>query len=316
MFMKLFRNLLNLFKIFIIFFIIFFCIYLFRIVDINNFLKNLDINLIKRFIQNYLFYVFVITSVISIIFAGTLNKLRGYLIPAVIIGLLSVIIIAYPVYIVISKHNIEYLKNENTFLDINEKTFTKVDEYIIKANNKLLDNGYENGIFIDTSDDNKIYFADSIYVSNKVISMFGVKEINGTVLEVKDFVVKERNSIFGYLSDISKNIIFGFNLIPFLNLSLRYLTVYNHQIVVLLILYSQFFIILFSLYMISSTFSSNKYAYHNILIGLLIYSIMQIVFTIANGLMNNLNFWNITAFIYFISVFIIMLSFIFKRTFK
>ena len=314
--MKLLGNLFNLFKIFIIFFIIFLCIYLFRVVDMNILLKDFNINLIKRFIQNYLFYVFVVSSIISIIFVGTLNKFRGYLAIALTIGLLSLIIISYPIYVLISKHDIEYLKNENTFLDINEKTFTKVDEYIIKANNKLLDNGYKNGILIDTSADNKVYFADYIYVSNEVITMFDVKEINGTALENKNSVEIRRDSIFGYLSDISKNIVFGFNLIPFINLSLRYLTTENPQIYVIVILFSQFFIILFSLYMLGSAFSSKKYAYHNILSGFIIYSILQIIFTIANGLMSNLNFWNITAFIYFIAVFTIMLSFIFKRTFK
>ena len=314
--MKLLGNLFNLFKIFIIFFIIFLCIYLFRVVDMNILLKDFNINLIKRFIQNYLFYVFVVSSIISIIFVGTLNKFRGYLAIALTIGLLSLIIISYPIYVLISKHDIEYLKNENTFLNINERTFTKVDEYIIKANNKLLDNGYKNGILIDTSADNKVYFADYIYVSNEVITMFDVKEINGTALENKNSVEIRRDSIFGYLSDISKNIVFGFNLIPFINLSLRYLTTENPQIYVIVILFSQFFIILFSLYMLGSTFSSKKYIYHNILSGFLIYSILQIIFTIANGLMSNLNFWNITAFIYFIAVFTIMLSFIFKRTFK
>ena len=314
--MKLLGNLFNLFKIFIIFFIIFLCIYLFRVVDMNTLLKDFNINLIKRFIQNYLFYVFVVSSIISIIFVGTLNKFRGYLATALTIGLLSLIIISYPIYVLISKHDIEYLKNENTFLNINERTFTKVDEYIIKANNKLLDNGYKNGILIDTSADNKVYFADYIYVSNEVITMFDVKEINGTALENKNSVEIRRESIIGYLSDISKNIVFGFNLIPFINLSLRYLTTENPQIYVIVILFSQFFIILFSLYMLGSTFSSKKYIYHNILSGFLIYSILQIIFTIANGLMSNLNFWNITAFIYFIAVFTIMLSFIFKRTFK
>ena len=314
--MKLLGNLFNLFKIFIIFFIIFLCIYLFRVVDMNTLLKDFNINLIKRFIQNYLFYVFVVSSIISIIFVGTLNKFRGYLAIALTIGLLSLIIISYPIYVLISKHDIEYLKNENTFLNINERTFTKVDEYIIKANNKLLDNGYKNGILIDTSADNKVYFADYIYVSNEVITMFDVKEINGTALENKNSVEIRRDSIFGYLSDISKNIVFGFNLIPFINLSLRYLTTENPQIYVIVILFSQFFIILFSLYMLGSAFSSKKYIYHNILSGFLIYSILQIIFTIANGLMSNLNFWNITAFIYFIAVFTIMLSFIFKRTFK
>ena len=314
--MKLLGNLFNLFKIFIIFFIIFLCIYLFRVVDMNTLLKDFNINLIKRFIQNYLFYVFVVSSIISIIFVGTLNKFRGYLAIALTIGLLSLIIISYPIYVLISKHDIEYLKNENTFLNINERTFTKVDEYIIKANNKLLDNGYKNGILIDTSADNKVYFADYIYVSNEVITMFDVKEINGTALENKNSVEIRRDSIFGYLSDISKNIVFGFNLIPFINLSLRYLTTENPQIYVIVILFSQFFIILFSLYMLGSAFSSKKYIYHNILSGFIIYSILQIIFTIANGLMSNLNFWNITAFIYFIAVFTIMLSFIFKRTFK
>ena len=314
--MKLLGNLFNLFKIFIIFFIIFLCIYLFRVVDMNTLLKDFNINLIKRFIQNYLFYVFVVSSIISIIFVGTLNKFRGYLAIALTIGLLSLIIISYPIYVLISKHDIEYLKNENTFLNINERTFTKVDEYIIKANNKLLDNGYKNGILIDTSADNKVYFADYIYVSNEVITMFDVKEINGTALENKNSVEKRRDSIFGYLSDISKNIVFGFNLIPFINLSLIYLTTENPQIYVIVILFSQFFIILFSLYMLGSAFSSKKYIYHNILSGFIIYSILQIIFTIANGLMSNLNFWNITAFIYFIAVFTIMLSFIFKRTFK
>ena len=314
--MKLLGNLFNLFKIFIIFFIIFLCIYLFRVVDMNTLLKDFNINLIKRFIQNYLFYVFVVSSIISIIFVGTLNKFRGYLATALTIGLLSLIIISYPIYVLISKHDIEYLKNENTFLNINEKTFTKVDEYIIKANNKLLDNGYKNGILIDTSADNKVYFADYIYVSNEVITMFDVKEINGTALENKNSIEIKRDSIFGYLSDISKNIVFGFNLIPFINLSLRYLTTENPQIYVIVILFSQFFIILFSLYMLGSAFSSKKYIYHNILSGFIIYSILQIIFTIANGLMSNLNFWNITAFIYFIAVFTIMLSFIFKRTFK
>ena len=314
--MKLFRNLFNLFKIFIIFFVIFFCIYLFRIVDANVLLKDFNINLIVRFIQNYLFYVFVVSSIISIIFVGTLNKLRGYLATALTIGLLSVIIISYPIYVLISKHEIEYLRNENTFLDINEKTFTKVDEYIIKANNKLLDNGYKNGILIDTYEGNKVYFADYIYVSNEVISMFDVKEINGTTLENKNSIEIKRESILGYLSDISKNIVFGFNLIPFINLSLRYFISDNPQIYVIVILFSQFFIILFSLYMLGSTFSSKKYVYHNLLSGFLIYCILQIIFTVANGLMSNLNFWNITAFIYFIAVFTIMLSFIFKRTFK
>ena len=314
--MKLLGNLFNLFKIFIIFFIIFLCIYLFRVVDMNTLLKDFNINLIKRFIQNYLFYVFVVSSIISIIFVGTLNKLRGYIATALTIGLLSIIIISYPIYVLISKHDIEYLKSENTFLNINERTFTKVDEYIIKANNKLLDNGYKNGILIDTSADNKVYFADYIYVSNEVITMFDVKEINGTALENKNSVEIRRESIIGYLSDISKNIVFGFNLIPFINLSLRYLTTENPQIYVIVILFSQFFIILFSLYMLGSAFSSKKYIYHNILSGFLIYSILQIIFTIANGLMSNLNFWNITAFIYFIAVFTIMLSFIFKRTFK
>ena len=314
--MKLLGNLFNLFKIFIILFIIFLCIYLFRVVDMNTLLKDFNINLIKRFIQNYLFYVFVVSSIISIIFVGTLNKFRGYLAIALTIGLLSLIIISYPIYVLISKHDIEYLKNENTFLNINERTFTKVDEYIIKANNKLLDNGYKNGILIDTSADNKVYFADYIYVSNEVITMFDVKEINGTTLENKNSVEIRRDSIFGYLSDISKNIVFGFNLIPFINLSLRYLTTENPQIYVIVILFSQFFIILFSLYMLGSAFSSKKYIYHNILSGFIIYSILQIIFTIANGLMSNLNFWNITAFIYFIAVFTIMLSFIFKRTFK
>ena len=314
--MKLLGNLFNLFKIFIIFFIIFLCIYLFRVVDMNTLLKDFNINLIKRFIQNYLFYVFVVSSIISIIFVGTLNKFRGYLAIALTIGLLSLIIISYPIYVLISKHDIEYLKNENTFLNINERTFTKVDEYIIKANNKLLDNGYKNGILIDTSADNKVYFADYIYVSNEVITMFDVKEINGTTLENKNSIEIKRDSIFGYLSDISKNIVFGFNLIPFINLSLRYLTTENPQIYVIVILFSQFFIILFSLYMLGSAFSSKKYIYHNILSGFIIYSILQIIFTIANGLMSNLNFWNITAFIYFIAVFTIMLSFIFKRTFK
>ena len=314
--MKLLGNLFNLFKIFIIFFIIFLCIYLFRVVDMNTLLKDFNINLIKRFIQNYLFYVFVVSSIISIIFVGTLNKLRGYIATALTIGLLSIIIISYPIYVLISKHDIEYLKSENTFLNINERTFTKVDEYIIKANNKLLDNGYKNGILIDTSADNKVYFADYIYVSNEVITMFDVKEINGTTLENKNSIEIKRDSIFGYLSDISKNIVFGFNLIPFINLSLRYLTTENPQIYVIVILFSQFFIILFSLYMLGSAFSSKKYIYHNILSGFIIYSILQIIFTIANGLMSNLNFWNITAFIYFIAVFTIMLSFIFKRTFK
>ena len=314
--MKLLGNLFNLFKIFIILFIIFLCIYLFRVVDMNTLLKDFNINLIKRFIQNYLFYVFVVSSIISIIFVGTLNKFRGYLAIALTIGLLSLIIISYPIYVLISKHDIEYLKSENTFLNINERTFTKVDEYIIKANNKLLDNGYKNGILIDTSAYNKVYFANYIYVSNEVITMFDVKEINGTALENKNSVEIRRDSIFGYLSDISKNIVFGFNLIPFINLSLRYLTTENPQIYVIVILFSQFFIILFSLYMLGSAFSSKKYIYHNILSGFIIYSILQIIFTIANGLMSNLNFWNITAFIYFIAVFTIMLSFIFKRTFK
>lgn len=314
--MKLFRNLFTLLKVFIIFFIIFFCVYLFRIVDTNSLLKDFDLKLLKRFVDEYNFYIFVAASLISIIFIGTLNKFRGYIPSAITIGILSAIIISYPVYILIGKQNIEYLKNENTYFNINEKTFTKVDKYIIKANNKLLNNAYKNAILIDSVFSNKIYFADSVYVSNRVITLYDVKEINGNGIESKDSVIIERNSLFSYLSDISKDIIFGFNLIPFLSLSLKYVTVDNPQIYPILILYSQFFLIFISLYTLGLSFCSKKYMYHNILTAFLIYGLVQIIFTLANRIMHNLNFWNITAFIYFISVFIIMLSFILKRILK
>ena len=311
--MKLFRNLLNLLKVFIVSFIIFFCIYLFRVIDINGLLREFDINIIRRFFINYTFYIFVIASVISIIFMGTLNKLRGYASTIITIGILSAILISYPIYVLIAKHDIEFIENENTFFDINEKTFTKVDRYIVKANNKLLNNGYKNGILIDTFSNNKIYFADYIYVSNRIISMYDVKEINGINLEIKDSVEIERKSIFSYLSSISKDMVFGFSLVPFLNLSLKYLTIENQQFYVIFILFSQFFLIFLALYMLGLSFNSKKYIYHNILTGFLIYGMMQVIFTIANGLMHNLNFWNITAFIYFIAIFIIMISFIVKR---
>lgn len=311
--MKLFRNLLYLLKFFIISFAILFFIYFFRVIDINNLLKEFDINIIKRFVINYTFYIFVVASVISIIFIGTLNKFRGYAATIITIVLLSLIVISYPLYVLIGNHNIEFLENENTFLDINEKTFTKVDKYIVKANNKLFNNGYKDGILIDAFLNNKIYFADYIYVSNKTISMLNVKEINGINLEIRNSVEIERKSIFYYLSSISKDVVFGFSLVPFLNLSLRYLTVESRQIHVVLILFSQFFLIFLALYMLGLSFNSKKYIYHNMLTGFLIYGIMQIIFTIANVLMHNLNFWNITAFIYFIAIFVIMISFIIKR---
>ena len=113
--MKLFRNLLYLLKFFIISFAILFFIYFFRVIDINNLLKEFDINIIKRFVINYTFYIFVVASVISITFIGTLNKFRGYAATIITIVLLSLIVISYPLYVLIGNHNIEFLENENTF---------------------------------------------------------------------------------------------------------------------------------------------------------------------------------------------------------
>ena len=109
-----------------------------------------------------------------------------------------------------------------------------------------------------------------IVTKNEVI-MNNVVEINSNDVVNKDLVSLSRKNIYVYISGIVEDIVFGFDMSSYLNRLLKYISVNDLSIFFVSILYIALFLLLLSVYMISSSLSFSKFVYHNMLLGFIIY---------------------------------------------
>ena len=296
----------NLFTAFI-FFIIFFCIYLFRYLE--NFLYGFNISVLKNFCTNNIFPILFISFILSSIFMGVFNK-KNHIYSFITIVIFTAIILIYPSYIIFFNGNFNYTENSDNYIIKDSNYLYKFDNYLIKAN--YTNNVHKNSILIDTVYSNKLYFADNLVITKNSISMNNVLQINSNNSVNRDSIVLNRINISSSVYYKIEDMILGFNLSLYLNKLLEYISVNDLSIFFICILYLSFFLLLLSVYMISSCLSFSKFIYHNVLLGFIIYIILGIIFFFIRFRYSFLiyNYINFSIFLCVLSLLIIILSLI------
>lgn len=294
----------NLFTAFI-FFIIFFCIYLFRYLE--NFSYGFNINALKSFCISNIFSLLFISFLCSSIFIGVFNK-KKHIHNFITIIIFTIIALIYPSYIIFFNANFNDTEYVDKYVIKDSNYLYKVDNYLIKA--IPTDEAYGSSILIDTVYSNKLYFADNMIVTKNEVIMNNVVEINSNDVVNKNLVSLSRKNVYGYISGIVEDVVFGFDMSSYLNRLLKYISVNNLSIFFICVLYAALFLLLLSVYMISSSLSFSKFVYHNMLLGFLIYIMFEVVFFFIRFKYSFLidNYINFSIFLCILSLLIIILS--------
>ncbi|MEI0530912.1 hypothetical protein R4I97_05060 [Brachyspira pilosicoli] len=294
----------NLFTAFI-FFIIFSCIYLFRYLD--NYSYTFNINVLKTFCINNIFSILFLSFLCSSIFIGVSNKKKN-IYNFITIIIFSIIALIYPSYLIFFNGNFNYAENIDKYIIRDSNYLYKVDNYLIKANHA--DEAYGRSILIDTVYSNKLYFADNMIITKNNIIMSKVLEINSNDVVNKDLVSLDRNNIYSSIYNIVENIVFGFDMSSYLDRLLKYISINNLSILFICTLYIALFLLLLSIYMISSSLSFSSFKYHNIVLGFIIYTIISVVFFFIRFKYSSLadNYINFSMFVCVLSLLVIILS--------
>ena len=299
--MKVAKNLLTA----LIFFIIFFCIYLFRYLE--NFLYGFNISVLKNFCISNIFSILFISFLCSSIFIGVFNK-KNHILNIITIIIFSIIALIYPSYIIFFNANFNDIEYADKYIIKDSDYLYKVDNYLIKAT--PTNDVYASSILIDTVYSNKMYFADNMIITKNDIIMNKVVEINSNDVVNRDLVSLSRKNIYSYISSIIEDIVFGFDMSSYLNRLLKYISVNDLSVFFVSILYIALFLLLLSVYMISSSLSFSKFVYHNMLLGFIIYIMLGIVFFFVRFKYSFLmdNYINFSIFLCVFSLLIIILS--------
>ena len=294
----------NLFTAFI-FFIIFFCIYLFRYLE--NFLYGFNIDVLKNFCINNIFSILFVSFLLSSIFIGVFNK-KNHIYNFITIIIFSFIALIYPSYIIFFNGNFNDTEYTDRYIIKDSNYLYKIDNYLIKSN--LTNDEYASSILIDTVYSNKMYFADNMIITKNDIIMNKVVEINSNDVVNKDLVSLSRKNIYGYISGIIEDIVFGFDVSSYLNRLLKYISVNDLSVFFICVSYGALFLLLLSVYMISSSLSFSKFVYHNMLLGFIVYIMFGIIFFFARFKYSFLidNYTNFSIFLCALSLLIIILS--------
>lgn len=299
--MKVAKNLLTA----LIFFIIFFCIYLFRYLE--NFSYGFNIYILKNFCVSNIFSILLISFLCSSIFIGVFNK-KNHTNNFITIIIFSIIALIYPSYIIFFNADFNDIEYADKYIIKDSNYLYKVDNYLIKAT--PTNDVYASSILIDTVYSNKLYFADNMIIAKNDIILNKVLEINSNNVLNKDLVSLSRRNIYGYISNIAENIVFGFDMSSYLNRLLKYISVNDLSVFFICILYISLFLLLLSVYMISSSLSFSSFKYHNMLLGFIIYIIFGIIFFFIRFRYSFLtdNYINFSIFLCVFSLLIIILS--------
>lgn len=295
----------NLFTAFI-FFIIFFCIYLFRYLD--NHLYVFNINILKNFCISNIFSILFLSFLCSSIYIGVFSKKKNiYNIITIII--FSAITLIYPSYLIFFNGDFNYIEyNDDEYIIKDSNYLYKIDNYLIKANHT--NDAYGSSILIDTVYSNKLYFADNMIITKNNVIMDKVVEINSNDVVNKNLVSLDRKNIYSSVYNIIENIVFGFDMTSYLDRLLKYISINNLSIFFISILYFALFLLLLSVYMISSSLSFSTFKYHNMLLGFIIYTVISIVFFFIRFKYSSLadNYINFSIFLCVLSLIVIVLS--------
>ena len=321
--MKLIKNLLCLLFHNFIFCVILTLIYLFELLDFDN--KHLSFLTLYSFLRDYFFIVFVISSIISFIYIGALNKFDGFISPFLSIVIFSFFISVYYINRTDTYNNIKYLKSNLdskalNSIDLSNNIFTKFNNYSLMANSRIENNLYKDVIVVY----NNVYFADFISFDDSDILMSNVSYIEeGTNVKYKNTISLNKKSLYDYFYTTSRDILFGFNIVPVLSYVFRYDIDTNISFFLFMIIYFKFFLLFLALYMLSWSLSSNIYKYHNFLVAFLIYCFLQVLSKIIVSKYHLLSlvdmeskFWSITIILYLVSLFVLIFSLIIKNLFK
>ena len=301
--MKVAKNLLTA----LIFFIIFFCIYLFRYLE--NFSYGFNIDILKNFCVSNIFSILLISFLCSSIFIGVFNK-KNHINNFITIIIFSIIALIYPSYIIFFNANFNDIEYADKYIIKDSDYLYKVDNYLIKAT--PTNDVYASSILIDTVYSNKMYFADNMIITKNDIIMNKVVEINSNDVVNRDLVSLSRKNIYSYISSIIEDIVFGFDMSSYLNRLLKYISVNDLSIFFICVLYGALFLLLLSIYMISSSLSFSKFVYHNMLLGFIIYIMFVVIFFFVRFKYSFLmdNYINFGIFLCALSLLIIILSLI------
>ena len=294
----------NLFTAFI-FFIIFFCIYLFRYFE--NSLYAFNINVLKSFCVSNIFSILFLSFLCSSIYIGVSNK-RKNIYNIITIIIFSIIALIYPSYLIFFNGNFNYTEYNDKHIIKDSNYLYKIDNYLIKS--KYTNGAYGSSILVDTVYSNKLYFADNMIITKNNVIMNNVVEINSNNVLNKNLVSLDRKNIYSSIYNIIENIILGFDMSSYLDRLLKYISINNLSIFFICILYFTLFLLLFSIYMISSSLSFSTFKYHNMLLGFIIYTIISIVFFFIRFKYSFLadNYINFSIFLCIFCLAIIVLS--------
>ncbi|WP_157151942.1 hypothetical protein [Brachyspira sp. SAP_772] len=293
----------NLFSAFI-FFIIFFCIYLFRYLE--NFSYGFNIDVLKNFFISNIFSILFISFLCSSIFIGVFNKKKN-ISNFITIIIFSIIALIYPTYIIFFNANFNDTEYSYKYIIKDSNYLYKVDNYLVKSN--PTNDEYGSSILIDSTYSNKIYFADNMLITKNDIILNKVVEVNSNDVVNRDLVSLNRKNIYGYIVSVIEDIVFGFDMSSYLNRLLKYISVNDLSIFFICVSYAALFLLLLSVYMISSSLSFSKFVYHNLLLGFIIYIMFAAVFFFVRFKYSFLidNYINFSIFLCVLSLIIIVL---------
>ena len=294
----------NLFTAFI-FFIIFFCIYLFRYLE--NFSYSFNINVLKNFCISNIFSILFVSFLCSSIFIGVFNKKKS-IYNFITIIIFSAIALIYPSYLIFFDGSFNYTEYNDKYIIKDSNYLYKIDNYLVKANST--NDVYGSSILIDTVYSNKLYFADNMIITKNDVIMNKVLEINSNDIVNKELVSLDRRNVYSSIYNIIENIVFGFDISSYLDRLLKYISINDLSIFFICILYLALFLLLLSIYMISSSLSFSRFKYHNMLLGFIIYTIISVVFFFIRFRYSSLidNYINFSIFLCVLSLIIILLS--------
>lgn len=328
--MKVFKNLLKILFYFIIFFSILFIIHFVKIADPFSDLQKISMARIKLFISNNVFVIVLISSAISILLLGSLNKLVGTKSIIIALFFFTAIICLYPAAIIYSDGRVKKILTSTMtiyetlpYVELREKTFNSKDDYLIQANLKVSNDYYKNVILIDNGMNGNLYFSDYAIFNKDNISLENVKEM---INDSPKFAKK--NSVS--LPPLSKQVFdsaleyaSGIGLYPVINAIVKVFTAKTAPTYSIAVIFALLFFFLLSLYMLSASLSSTVHMYHNMLTVLVIYFGMQTLFNVIiktfninYALISKVNFVYISASILGFSILIFLISLMFRKIFN
>lgn len=328
--MKVYKNVIKILLYFIIFFIIFFTIYFLKVVDPFSYLQKTDSGNIRVFISNYIFIIVLISSTISIILLGSLNKLIGGKSIVISILIFTAIICIYPAVLIYSNNPLKRVITSSmsvydtvSYIDLTKNTFELTDNYLVRANVKVSNNFYKNVIIIESGVNGKIYFSGHASFGKKSITLDSVNEVISSVPLFLNLDTMEIPSIYKPPIDIAAESVAGFIIFPFVNAIVKVFTSESAPPYSIAVIFVNLFLFLFSLYMLGASLSSPVHMYHNVLTSIIVYFGVQTLFTVIIRVFNiNYNlilkarFLYVSLSVFLICVFIFCISLIFRKVFN